>query len=75
MPTYEYECQNCKKKFEVFQYITDLPLEECPECKGKLKRLISAGSGLIFKGSGFFITDYKKPQNKKKGNRDFCAQK
>lgn len=60
MPTYDYECSKCGNKFEAFQKITDEPLKKCPECKGKVKRLISPGSGIIFKGSGFYATDYKK---------------
>ncbi len=60
MPTYEYACQKCGYQFEEFQAITADPLTECPECGGEVKRLISAGAGLIFKGSGFYITDYKK---------------
>jgi putative FmdB family regulatory protein len=63
MPTYEYECLKCKKRFEFFQSMKDEPLTHCvlDGCKGKVKRLLSAGSGLIFKGSGFYATDYKKP--------------
>ena len=59
MPTYEYKCLACDNQFERFQGITAPPLEECPECHGKVKRLIGAGAGLIFKGSGFYITDYR----------------
>jgi putative FmdB family regulatory protein len=59
MPTYDYKCLNCGFKFEYFQTMTDQPVEECPNCGGKTKRLISGGTGLIFKGSGFYITDYK----------------
>ena len=59
MPTYEYQCQKCKKRHEVSQVITAKPLTKCPNCRGKLKRLISSGSGFIFKGSGFYITDYR----------------
>ena len=59
MPTYEYKCKDCGFKFEEFQSIADAPLEECPSCNGKLERLVSGGAGLIFKGSGFYITDYK----------------
>ena len=62
MPTYEYECQDCGKAFELFQNITASPIRRCPECKGKVKRLIGAGSGIIFKGSGFYATDYRKGQ-------------
>lgn len=61
MPTYEYECQSCGHKFELFQYMTANPIKKCPKCqKNKAKRLISAGSGIIFKGSGFYATDYRK---------------
>lgn len=60
MPTYEYECQKCKHRFERLQSMSEAPVKRCPKCKGIVKRLIGAGAGLIFKGSGFFITDYKK---------------
>ena len=60
MPTYEYECTVCSHRFEAFQKISDAPLSECPRCGKKVKRLISAGLGIIFKGSGFYTTDYKK---------------
>jgi putative FmdB family regulatory protein len=60
MPTYEYECTACGHRFELFQKITEQPFGKCPKCNKKAKRLISAGSGLIFKGSGFYITDYRK---------------
>lgn len=59
MPTYEYECQKCKKRHEVFQVITAKPMAKCPNCNGALKRLMGGGSGFIFKGSGFYITDYR----------------
>jgi putative FmdB family regulatory protein len=61
MPTYDYACTECSHTFEHFQTMTSDPLSECPECKGKLKRLIGSGGALIFKGSGFYCTDYKKP--------------
>ncbi|MDD4955916.1 MAG: zinc ribbon domain-containing protein [Candidatus Omnitrophica bacterium] len=60
MPTYDYECLKCGKISEAFHKVNGPPLKECPYCKGKVKRLISSGSGLIFKGSGFYATDYKK---------------
>lgn len=60
MPTYEYECQACGERMEAFQSITEGPLRKCPSCGAlKLRRLIGAGSALIFKGSGFYITDYR----------------
>jgi putative FmdB family regulatory protein len=59
MPTYEYECQKCKDHFDVFQKMTDEPRAACPKCGGAGTRLIGAGSGIIFKGSGFYQTDYK----------------
>lgn len=67
MPTYEYQCQDCGHKFEEFQSITAEPLEDCPQedCTGQVKRLISAGGGLLFKGSGFYITDYRSEGYKK----------
>ena len=60
MPTYEYVCQKCRHEFEQFQPMRDEPLKKCPACKkAGLKRLVGGGAGLIFKGSGFYITDYK----------------
>ena len=60
MPTYDYECKNCGHRFEAFQGITAEPLKKCPDCgKMKLVRLIGGGAGIIFKGSGFYATDYK----------------
>ena len=74
MPTYEYECQKCGYRFEKFQKMSDKPLSKCPQCKGKVKRLISAGTGLIFKGSGFFITDYKKKNISTPGKKEKQAE-
>jgi putative FmdB family regulatory protein len=59
MPTYDYRCTNCGDIFEHFQKMTDAPLATCNKCGGELKRLIGAGLGPIFKGSGFYQTDYK----------------
>ena len=64
MPTYEYQCKKCAHKFEAAQKITEKPLRKCPKCKGSLKRLISAGVGFIFKGSGFYATDYRSKEYK-----------
>ncbi|MBI4352839.1 MAG: zinc ribbon domain-containing protein [Candidatus Omnitrophica bacterium] len=61
MPTYEYRCLKCKRTFERLQKMSEAPVKECVFCKGKkVERLIGAGAGLIFKGSGFYVTDYKK---------------
>ena len=60
MPTYEYECKNCSHSFEVFQSISDSPLTICPECGGDIRRVIFGGAGVIFKGSGFYVTDKNK---------------
>lgn len=57
MPTYDYKCQSCGHTFEHFQAMSDEPLKTCPECGGELKRLIGGGLGVIFKGSGFYVTD------------------
>ncbi|MEI6054641.1 MAG: FmdB family zinc ribbon protein [Lentisphaerota bacterium] len=60
MPTYEYKCVNCDYRFELFQSMTAAPIGDCPKCcKNTLKRLIGTGSGIIFKGSGFYQTDYR----------------
>jgi len=61
MPTYEYECTHCGHAFEQSQKMSDEPLKNCPKCAKKVKRLIGSGSGIIFKGSGFYATDYRKP--------------
>jgi putative FmdB family regulatory protein len=66
MPTYEYICENCGYQFEHFQSITAKPLRKCPKCgKVNLKRLIGCGAGVIFKGSGFYETDYRSESYKK----------
>lgn len=72
MPTYEYECAKCGKTFDVFQSMKDEPLKTCPDkkCKGKVKRLLGTGAGLIFKGSGFYITDYRSEGYKQAAKKD-----
>jgi putative FmdB family regulatory protein len=59
MPTYDYKCNDCGYRFEFFQSMNSETLKSCPQCKGELKRLIGTGAGPIFKGSGFYQTDYK----------------
>jgi putative FmdB family regulatory protein len=61
MPNYDYECQKCGKRFEVFQSMNDAKLTDCPQpdCDGQVKRLLGTGGGIIFKGSGFYQTDYR----------------
>lgn len=75
MPTYEYRCKECGHQFEEFQSITAEPIKECPACHGKVERLISGGTGLIFKGSGFYITDYQRNSNGASGNGKAGAHK
>src|SRR5262245_44015693 len=81
MPTYEYACSKCGHEFEKFQSIADKPLTVCPKdlCaqkkwgKGKVQKKISAGAGLIFKGSGFYITDYRSDKYKEAAKKDSAA--
>jgi len=60
MPTYDYVCRDCGHEFEAFQSMKDDPLTECPSCQGSVKRLVGGGTGIIFKGSGFYVNDSKK---------------
>ena len=64
MPTYEYFCTSCGFEFEEFQSIASEPISVCPKCSEHVQRKISGGTGLIFKGSGFYITDYKNKKSK-----------
>jgi putative FmdB family regulatory protein len=76
MPTYEYVCTKCGHAFEAFQSMKDAPLKQCPKCrKAGLKRLIGGGAGLIFKGSGFYITDYKKKSGPADGGAKAAGDK
>jgi putative FmdB family regulatory protein len=90
MPTYEYVCDACEHEFEEFQSMSAKHLKKCPECgKNKLRRLIGTGAGIIFKGSGFYQTDYrsdgynkdkkadseKKPESKSEGTADTKTEK
>lgn len=70
MPTYEYECEKCEITFEKFQSMKDDPIKKCPECDGAVRRLIGAGAGFIFKGSGFYITDYRSESYKRDAKKD-----
>ncbi|MFH0925208.1 MAG: FmdB family zinc ribbon protein [bacterium] len=70
MPTYEYECKSCSHKFEKFQNMSDEPIKDCPQCGKEVTRLIRGGTGVIFKGSGFYATDYK---NKHTPDKPCCG--
>jgi len=76
MPTYDYECQACGHVFEKFQSITAPPIRQCPACgKNKVRRLIGTGGGLIFKGSGFYATDYRSASYKKAAKSQSKSEK
>ena len=70
MPTYEYECNICDHRFEQFQSIKDKPLKKCPKCGGKVERLLSTGAGLLFKGSGFYITDNRSSEYRRQAKSE-----
>ncbi|MGQ9605965.1 MAG: FmdB family zinc ribbon protein [Thermogutta sp.] len=71
MPTYEYVCDSCEHQFETFQSITADPLVKCPVCgKKKLRRLIGTGAAIIFKGSGFYCTDYRSDSYRQAASKD-----
>jgi len=71
MPTYDYECDACKHEFEEFQSMMDKPLKKCPKCgKPKLRRLIGTGAAILFKGSGFYQTDYRSESYKSAAKAD-----
>jgi putative FmdB family regulatory protein len=69
MPTYEYECKSCGHNFEAFQSMSEDPLKECPKCGKEVRRLINGGTGVIFKGSGFYVTDKKAGSSKDTGGK------
>ncbi len=77
MPTYQYRCNECRHEFSEFQSITADPLSTCPECGGAVKRLISGGAGFLFKGDGFYTTDYRSENYKQaeKADRESSSSK
>ncbi|HON93275.1 MAG TPA: zinc ribbon domain-containing protein [Sedimentisphaerales bacterium] len=76
MPTYEYACMDCEHRFEEFQSITAKPLRKCPQCnRMSLKRLIGTGAGILFKGSGFYCTDYRNEGSKKTDDPGVAKEK
>ena len=77
MPNYDYQCKECGHTFEVFQKMSDPKLEDCPleNCLGKVRRLLGTGSGVIFKGSGFYQTDYRSDSYKKGQSKESAAPK
>ena len=74
MPTYDYECDACGHKFELFQKISEDPIKKCPDCKkSKLRRLFGTGAAIMFKGSGFYQTDYRSESYKQAAEKDSKA--
>ena len=74
MPTYEYECKSCGHNFDAFQNIKDEPLKTCPECGKEIRRIINGGTGVIFKGGGFYVTDKSGSSSRSKGKTADSAQ-
>lgn len=70
MPTYEYECVDCGHSFELFQSMKDEPCRVCPECRGEVKRCIGTGSGILFKGTGFYQTDYRSESYRRDASKE-----
>ncbi len=70
MPTYEYECSGCGHEFELFQKMTDPPRKRCPKCRGKVIRKLGRGAGIIFKGTGFYQTDYRSEEYRKRAKAE-----
>lgn len=75
MPTYEYRCPSCRREFELFQRMSDKPVAPCPDCSAQAERLISGGAGLLFRGDGFYITDYRSDAYKEKAKQEAGAGK
>jgi len=74
MPTYDYQCDDCGHHFEQFQKMSDTPVKTCPECGGKVNRLIGTGAAVIFKGSGFHSTDYRNSRPSCGRDRPCCGR-
>ena len=70
MPTYEYECSSCGNAFEAFQSITADPIRKCPKCGKKVQRLIGSGGAILFRGSGFYATDYRSKEYRDRAEKD-----
>ncbi len=75
MPTYRYECDRCDRIHEIFQSMSEKPKRKCPDCGGKLTRLIGGGGGVLLKGSGFYTTDYRSDGYKSAAKKDSDAAK
>ena len=75
MPTYNYYCSDCDTHFSYFQKMSESPISSCENCGGKVKRLITGGTGLIFKGSGFYLTDYKNSKKSTENNSQSTQKK
>jgi putative FmdB family regulatory protein len=73
MPTYVYRCRKCKHRFELFHSISDESVKRCPRCKSKAERIPAAGAGILFKGSGFYITDYRSKSYKDRAKQEKSA--
>jgi len=70
MPTYDYRCTRCKHRFELFHSITDDSIQRCPRCSARAVRVPASGAGLLFKGSGFYVTDYRSKSYREKARRE-----
>ena len=74
MPTYDYRCRKCGHQFELFHSMSDDTLRRCPKCRGRAAKVPSGGAGLLFKGSGFYITDYRSPGYHKDAKKESGAK-
>lgn len=74
MPTYSYVCRRCQKTFERFQKMSDKPIRKCPECGGRAERQITGGGGILFKGDGFYCTDYRSEEYKRASRKEKSSE-